>query len=64
MRMWNFLAILLVLVLNFQTHADAARPNILFPIADDLGWADVPWHGSEIELPYLDRLARSGVILD
>ena len=40
------------------------RPNILFLIADDLGWADVGWHGSEIKTPNLDRLARNGVILD
>lgn len=36
-------------------------PNILFVIVDDLGWADVGFHGSEIETPNLDRLARSGV---
>jgi|GEM_PF-6532003 len=36
-------------------------PNILFIIVDDLGWADVGFHGSEIETPNLDRLARTGV---
>lgn len=36
-------------------------PNILFLIADDLGWADVGFHGSEIQTPNLDRLARAGV---
>lgn len=40
------------------------RPNILFLIADDLGWADAGWHGSEIETPRLDRLAAGGVVLD
>lgn len=49
----------------FSCAAPAAeRPNILFLIADDLGWADVGWHGSEIETPNLDRLAKAGVILD
>jgi len=47
-----------------SSHAEAVRPNILFLIADDLGWADVGWHGSDIETPHLDRLARAGVILD
>jgi arylsulfatase A-like enzyme len=47
-----------------QARAEAVRPNILFLIADDLGWADVAWHGSEIDTPHLDRLARGGVVLD
>jgi uncharacterized sulfatase len=39
-----------------------ARPNIVFILADDLGWRDLrcygsPWH----DTPHLDRLAREGV---
>ena len=56
--------LLAALILPATTRADAVRPNILFLIADDLGWADVGWHGSEIDTPHLDRLARGGVILD
>jgi len=37
------------------------RPNILFIIADDLGWADIGYHGSEIQTPNLDRLAKQSV---
>jgi len=37
------------------------RPNIIFIIADDLGWADVGYHGGEIQTPNLDRLAKQGV---
>jgi arylsulfatase A-like enzyme len=40
------------------------RPNILFIVADDLGWADVGWHGGPAETPCLDRLVREGVELD
>jgi arylsulfatase A-like enzyme len=32
-------------------------------VADDLGWNDVGFHGSTIETPSLDRLAREGVEL-
>jgi arylsulfatase A-like enzyme len=33
-------------------------------MADDLGWNDVGYHGSEIRTPNIDRLAAGGVILD
>src|SRR5262245_32984742 len=39
-------------------------PNILILIADDLGWHDVGYHGSEIRTPYLDRFAAGGVRLE
>ncbi|MGA5193934.1 sulfatase-like hydrolase/transferase [Streptomyces exfoliatus] len=38
------------------------RPNILFILGDDLGWADLSSYGSpHIRTPHLDRLARQGV---
>ncbi len=42
----------------------AEKPNILYILADDLGWGDVGFHGSEIRTPTLDRLAADGVELD
>ncbi|MEU7488735.1 sulfatase-like hydrolase/transferase [Streptomyces sp. NPDC042319] len=40
----------------------ARRPNILFILGDDLGWADLSSYGSpDIRTPHLDRLARQGV---
>ena len=44
-------------------RAAALRPNILFILADDLGWGDVGFHGAKIRTPVLDRLAREGVEL-
>ncbi|TCR65479.1 arylsulfatase [Bosea sp. BK604] len=41
-----------------------AKPNILYIVADDLGWGDVGFHGSDISTPTLDRLAREGAALD
>jgi len=40
------------------------RPNIVVIVADDAGWNDVGYHGSEIETPVIDRLAREGLELD
>src|SRR5687768_18416851 len=42
----------------------AARPNIIFILADDLGSYDVSWRGGEIKTPNLDKLARAGAQLD
>ena len=38
-----------------------AKPNILLILADDLGYADIGCHGSEIQTPNLDRLAGNGL---
>lgn len=40
------------------------RPHIVFLLADDLGWTDVGWHGSEIQTPHLDKLAAAGAKLE
>jgi arylsulfatase B len=39
-------------------------PNLLVLVADDLGWRDVGYHGSEIRTPNIDKLARAGVRLE
>ena len=48
--------------------ASPAKPNLLFILADDLGWADVGWHRpsnySEAHTPFLDGLVRQGIELD
>jgi len=40
------------------------KPNILFIVADDLGWKDVGFHGSDIKTPTLDSLAAAGAKLE
>ncbi len=42
--------------------ADPSRPNILFIMADDLGWRDLSCYGSTFhQTPNLDKLAARGV---
>lgn len=59
-------AVITLLVVGFlsgQVFA-ANRPNILLIVADDLGWADVGWHGGKFQTPVMDSLVRAGVELD
>lgn len=51
-----FLSLLLVQSLM------ARQPNIVFMLADDLGYGDLPSFGAtDVRTPYLDRLAKEGV---
>ncbi|HVN84760.1 MAG TPA: arylsulfatase [Candidatus Binatia bacterium] len=40
------------------------RPNIVYIVADDLGWKDVGFHGSDIKTPTIDQLAAAGTRLE
>jgi arylsulfatase A-like enzyme len=51
----------LVLLVCGSAGAAERLPNILFILADDLGYADIGCYGSEIATPNLDRLAAHGV---
>jgi len=42
---------------------EVSQPNIVFILADDLGWADLPVYGNSFnEAPNLDRLSREGML--
>ena len=64
------LAVLLALLLcpsaaqaQQEGHNSSRPPNVVIFLADDLGWADVGFHGSDIETKALDRLAQEGTEL-
>ena len=42
----------------------ADKPNVIIMLADDLGFADVGYRGSDIQTPALDRLAAEGMRLE
>ena len=47
-----------------EQAAAVERPHIVIMLADDLGWRDLGYHGSEIATPNIDRLAAEGVELN
>ncbi|MEO1835664.1 MAG: sulfatase [Akkermansiaceae bacterium] len=50
------------MILATGAHSQAAPPNIVFFLVDDLGWTDVGCFGSSFyETPHIDRLATEGV---
>lgn len=58
-----FFIAFIVLAANLSHFATAAdRPNIVFILADDLGWTELGSYGNTFnETPNIDRLAREGV---
>jgi arylsulfatase len=40
---------------------DAARPNVLLIMCDDMGFSDLGCYGGEVDTPWLDRLAAEGM---
>ncbi|MDP3070546.1 MAG: sulfatase [Opitutaceae bacterium] len=57
------LAPALLLASLLPLPAAASRPNIILIFADDLGWRDVGWQGTDFyETPHLDKLAASGMV--
>ena len=54
-------SVLAVIAGASQTRA-ADHPNIIFIMADDLGWQDVGYRGAEFfETPNIDRFAAQGM---
>lgn len=46
------------------SKCQTTKPHILLIIADDFGYNDIGYHGSEIKTPNLDKLAGEGVKLE
>ena len=51
-----------LLAKNKTQNLATAKPNLVFILADDLGWADLPCYGNSFnEAPHLDNLAKAGM---
>jgi arylsulfatase A len=64
-RTFSAAAVLAVLAtcVSASLAAEKPRPNIVFFLIDDLGWADVGCYGSTFyETPNIDQLAAQGPV--
>ncbi|KAJ8307722.1 hypothetical protein KUTeg_014727 [Tegillarca granosa] len=62
--MWLLFHALIIQLCTYFGLISGKPPNILFIVADDLGWNDVGFHNPDIISPNIDRLAKEGVILN
>jgi len=56
-------SLLLAWYLSACKQQEAARPNIILIMADDMGYSDIGCFGSEIATPNIDRLATEGLAM-
>jgi arylsulfatase A-like enzyme len=60
LQLYHIFTLLVCALLSHVGRAD--EPNIIFIMADDLGWKDVGYAGAEFfETPHIDRLASQGM---
>ena len=60
----RLLSLLLSIVLPLRA-ADAPKPNVVFFLIDDLGYADCGFNGgADIKTPNIDKLAKAGAVLE
>ncbi|XP_067838761.1 arylsulfatase B [Heptranchias perlo] len=57
-------ALRLLYFLSLFSVSNGSRPHIVFILADDYGWNDIGYHGSQIQTPVLDKLSAEGVRLE
>ena len=59
----SFTIAAMFLLLSTAHVAAQGKPNVVLVVADDLGYADVGFHGSgDVLTPHIDRIAREGVM--
>ncbi len=60
---WTLVGLFTQTIVTSSVKAESSdRPNIVFILADDLGWSDLGCYGADLhETPNIDSLATEGV---
>ncbi|TRX60006.1 sulfatase [Fulvivirga sp. M361] len=67
MKITTIVKILIISILTFKCTSNheqknLKKPNLVFILIDDMGWADLPSYGNKFnETPNIDRLTKQGV---
>jgi len=62
MMMKSILSLLALCVLGMPAFSKERPTNVIFVLADDLGWAELACYGNSFnETPHLDKLAKQGL---
>ena len=56
-----FIVLFIAIIAQFS---EAIPPNVIFILADDLGYDDISWNNPDIISPNLEGLANDGIILE
>lgn len=59
----KYVLVLLLLTRCGIALAGSPKPNVVYIMADDLGWGDISAHGGGVATPNIDRLFQEGVEL-
>ena len=59
----RLIPVITFLLVSFFIHAQQ-KPNIIFILADDMGYSDMSWQSSDIQTPTLDKMKEKGLFLE
>ena len=61
-RNYSIVSLMTLVVCVVSTARAAERPNVIFMLTDDLGYADIGCYGAtKVETPHVDQLAHEGI---